>query len=263
MVPVRSECLASLALAPPQVRHTGSMELRAYSRELRGAMYRRDGAAVLEALHSTPWPQETLQLIGDALLVALNVEHATTEAQGAAREATALLRSRGWEGDIELADQLNAGLGEGAIPLLRKVPVDLEELAALLEGDPVRGGGRLDLRTGELWRDDMADDDLADCDDEAAEPDADSEAGRWLWFACRGSRAGYRDMEDFIADLPDPRLAQLLRKAIIGPGAFRRFTSVLSRHPDSAERWYAVKEDRLRGRARTWLADAGYAPGRR
>ena len=35
--------------------------------------------------------------------------------------------------------------------MLRPLPVDLEELAMILEGDPVHGGGRIDLRTGEVW----------------------------------------------------------------------------------------------------------------
>ena len=35
--------------------------------------------------------------------------------------------------------------------MLRPLPVDLEELSMILEGDPVHGGGRIDLRTGEVW----------------------------------------------------------------------------------------------------------------
>jgi hypothetical protein len=35
--------------------------------------------------------------------------------------------------------------------MLRALPVDLEELAGILEGDPLSGGGRIDIRTGEVW----------------------------------------------------------------------------------------------------------------
>jgi hypothetical protein len=42
-------------------------------------------------------------------------------------------------------------LGRGATPPLRSLPVDLEELASLREGDPHCGGGRIDLRSGECW----------------------------------------------------------------------------------------------------------------
>jgi hypothetical protein len=31
------------------------------------------------------------------------------------------------------------------------LPVDLEELAGILEGDPLSVGGRIDIRTGEVW----------------------------------------------------------------------------------------------------------------
>ena len=60
------------------------------------------------------------------------------------------LRQRGWVGDDDLADQLDAQLGSGAAPMLRPLPVDLEELAGILEGDPVHLGGRVDLTTGEV-----------------------------------------------------------------------------------------------------------------
>ncbi len=49
------------------------------------------------------------------------------------------------------ADQLDAQLGSCPAPLLRPLPVDLEELAGILEGDPLNAGGRIDLRTGEVW----------------------------------------------------------------------------------------------------------------
>ena len=37
------------------------------------------------------------------------------------------------------------------MPDLRPLPVDLDELAGILEGDPMYGGGRVDLTTGEVW----------------------------------------------------------------------------------------------------------------
>jgi hypothetical protein len=69
-----------------------------------------------------------------------------------------------------LADQIEASLGRGAIPLLRPPAVDAGELASLLEGDPIYGEARIDLKSGEIWppRDDLEKDDEADDD------------GRWL-----------------------------------------------------------------------------------
>jgi hypothetical protein len=73
-----------------------------------------------------------LQLAGDGLLDAL-----AKDVKGAvelAAQCAAALRERCWDGDAELADQLQAALGRGVTPLLRSLPVDLEELASLLEG---------------------------------------------------------------------------------------------------------------------------------
>jgi hypothetical protein len=68
-----------------------------------------------------------------------------------ARNLVVELRQRGWDGDDDLADQLDTLLGSGPAPMLRPLPVDLEELAGILEGDPLSAGGCIDIRTGEVW----------------------------------------------------------------------------------------------------------------
>jgi hypothetical protein len=65
-------------------------------------------------------------------------------------------------------------------------------------------------------------------------------------------------MVDFAESRQDRRLVGMLQVAIDGPGAFRRFKNVLSDRPEDREAWFAFSEDRRRGRARAWLADAGY-----
>jgi Uncharacterised protein family (UPF0158) len=191
----------------------------------------------------------------DALQVALRQE--VTEAPGLAGECIVALRARGWEGDEELADSLEAGLGMAPSRLLRPLAVDLEELATVLEGDPIYGGGRIDLQTGEVWSEaaieyaeEIGEENAAEADD----PD------RWLRVGCEGSRLGYRDMEWFVAEIDNPEIADRLRIAISGRGAFRRFRDTLYRWPDLMTRWYAFSDDRQRGRARAWLAHEGYAP---
>jgi hypothetical protein len=123
----------------------------------------------------------------------------------------------------------------------------------VLEGDLATGGGRVDLRTGEVWPQPAI---------EYAEEtgDIDDDEERWLWVECEGSREEYRDMELFIAALNDTDQVDRLGIAISGRGAFRRFKDQLSRWPELLERWYAFSEDRQRGRARAWLAGEGYAP---
>jgi len=143
-------------------------------------------------------------------------------------------------------------LGQGATPLLRSLPVDLEELASLLEGDPLYGGGRIDLRSGECWPESL----------ECAEDDGDEDdEDRWLHVAPIGSHEGYRDMELFIATVQDPAVVDRLEIAITGKGAFRRFKDVLSRWPQELQRYYLLNNERQRGRARGWLAAEGFRPG--
>jgi len=95
--------------------------------------------------------------------------------------------------------------------------------------------------------------------------DDNDDEERWLWVESGGSRAGYHDMAMFIAAVEDRDKADRLSIAIVGRGAFRRFKDVLTRWPDLLDRWYAFTEDRQRGRARAWLAAAGYttSPQRR
>ena len=232
------------------------MSLVEYRTLLRGATARADTPVLMKLLTSGPWPEEALQLVGDAVLLALlsGAGHASVLAQ----RCVAALGERDWEGDAELAAALAAAGDDGPTPMLRPVPVDLEELASVLEGDPAHGGGRIDLRTGEVWPHSVFD----DFTDDDEEEDDDEDDSRWLWVDPRGSRSGYRDMELFIDTLDDPALVDRLTLAIAGRGAFRRFKDVIAADPVVADRWYTFSEDRLRGRARAWLAAQGYTPTR-
>lgn len=97
------------------------------------------------------------------------------------------------------------------------------------------------------WRSGSRDEDSAD------DPE------RWLAVWGEGSREGYRDMQLFIASVvQDPVCAEQLAIAITGRGAFGRFRDELARWPGELERWYALSDEHQRGRARSWLAAAGY-----
>ncbi|HUA45493.1 MAG TPA: UPF0158 family protein [Solirubrobacteraceae bacterium] len=156
------------------------------------------------------------------------------------------LRHRGWDGDDGLADRLEAQLGSGPAAMLRALPVDPEELAGILEGDPLSVGGRIDLRTGEVWPR-AAIEYAVEAGEEDEETVDDPE--RWLVVHGEGSREGYRDMELFIASVENPGRAERLATAIRGRGAFRRFKDELAR-PGELERWHGFSEERQRGRAR-------------
>jgi len=212
-----------------------------------------NGEALVALLVSGPWPDNTLQMIGDGLITALG-QH--VEGAGAlTSRCVALLRERGWTGDDELADQLDGVTGTGATPLLRALPVDLEELAGVLEGDPMDGDGRVDLRTGEVWSR-PAIEYARESGEE--EEDESEDTDRWLWVRNLSSRSGYRDMQEFIGTVGEPGRADRLAIAIEGRGAFRRFKDVLARWPGELDRYFAYSNERQRGRARAWLAEEGY-----
>ncbi len=220
---------------------------------LRAAVYRGDGPAVVELLRGVGAEDDSLQLAGDGLIAA--VMQRVDGAAELARKLVVGLRQRGWEGDDELADQLEAQLGSGPVAMLRALPVDLEELAGVLEGDPLSVGGRIDITTGEVWPQAAIEYALETGEEDEGTAD---DPERWLAVHGEGSREGYRDMELFIASVEDPGRAECLAIAIRGRGAFRRFKDELARWPGELERWHAVSEERQRGRARSWLAAAGY-----
>ncbi len=213
--------------------------------ELRGAVARRDGAAVLAALEGRRLA-DVLQLAGDGVVAAR--EQGVPGADALASRCAAELRARDLPGDVELADTLEGR----SDPALRALPVDLDELTSVLEGDPLRGGGRIDLVTGEIWHHSPYYDGI-DHDD-----DVDDEE-RWLWVEAR-SRDSWWDMSEFAQTVADPGLLDRLERAIHGRGAFRRFRAVLDDHPAELTDFRRFSEERERGRARRWLAEHGLRP---
>jgi hypothetical protein len=196
-------------------------------------------------------PGPLLQHAGDGLLIAV-----AQEVEGAADLVPGLVQAlaeRGADGDAVLAEQLFAatiGPPTGRQPLA----VDLEMLIDVLEGDLEYGyGGYLDLTTGMAWPEMALKDNPPD---DLEELDLDDE--RWLFLPNLGSHEAWRDMRDFAAEQSDPVMAERLLDAIDGRGAFSRFRRALDRHPEHISAWRAFSDDRRLGRARSWLADAGY-----
>jgi hypothetical protein len=220
-------------------------------RAVRGALHAQDWAALLAALHRGP-AHEVLQLAGDGVAEAM--AHGLPEAVETAASFLGALRERGFRGDEEMADRLCTAMGDAAIPFLRPLAVDLEMLAMLLEGDLAESGGRIDLSTGECWPA------FADGMEPGPEAEEADDPERWLYVPALGSRVGYRDMELFIDGLGDAALADRLRIAISGRGAFRRFKDVLARDERAWRRYHQFRDERQRGRARAWLAEEGYCP---
>lgn len=66
---------------------------------------------------------------------------------------------------------------------------------------------------------------------------------------------GYGDMEDFVAQVRDPRARSLLDRAITGRGAFRRFKDTLLNYPELRRGWFAFHDARGEERAIEWLIE--------
>jgi hypothetical protein len=218
---------------------------------LRGAVARRESGAVLDALTGRD-PLEVAHQAGPGLLAAL-VEHHQV-ARGYATLLIDELRDRWWDGDHALADELADAVGTGGPTGLIDVKVELDELAMLLtnaslDAEPFR----LHLPTGRFWPND-----LQISGDE--QPDDWEDEDRWLELRFIGSADGWHDMSDFIGTVEDGELSERLDDAIKGKGAFRRFGDRLRPHEHEWARWRRFKAERDLGRARAYLAAAGYRP---
>jgi hypothetical protein len=73
-------------------------------------------------------------------------------------------------------------------------------------------------------------------------------------------RDAYEVMEAFIDTVSDPRIADLLARAIDGRGAFRRFKDTLLEFPQERERWFAFEQADTFARIREWLEEEEIEP---
>jgi hypothetical protein len=236
------------------------MDADQWDLQFRILSHRDDARSLIEFLSREPWPPHRLQTIGDVLIRSLAAHIDGVEGLG--HSCVDELLTREWDGDVELAEQIRAASGTGVVQSLLPLPVDLDELGGILEGDPLHGGGSIDLRDGRVWPQELLDDsELLNEQslDDGEDPDYD-DIDRWLWVHSQGSHEGYRDMELFISQIDDSRRADRLSIAIEGHGAFRRFKTVLDRWPEEYRNWSAFSSERSRGRARAWLAAKGYFP---
>jgi hypothetical protein len=219
-------------------------------RRLGGTAYRGDAAEIM-AVITLERARDAPQVAGQAVLVALAQD--MPGAPGLATELIRRLGERDWDGDTELGIELRHALGEPAGSLLPSIPVDLDQLIDLLQGGEYHSGGRLNIRTGEAFPE-VAFAELDNDDEDEADED------EWIYVDALGSHEAYRDMERFITDAVPPIIAAPLGEAITGKGAFSRFRARINEWPDLADAWHLYSDERWLGRARLWLAEAGYRP---
>ncbi|WP_258804247.1 plasmid pRiA4b ORF-3 family protein [Pseudarthrobacter sp. NS4] len=222
--------------------------------ELRKAIGAGDAARFLAAVTGRDI-DGALQQVGAGIAMAL--EHRRQEAEPVALSVINRLTRRGGAGDRVLAEDLLAGLRR--MPLAgRVVPIDLDMLSTVLEGDlDLSTGGYVDLRTGQVYDDSATDPMIVG---EGAAIDVDDEPGRWLQLDRTGSRNAWQDMAAFAERQHDDALRERLERVIEGKGAFGRFRDLV--HGENlSEQWYAFSTDRQIGRAREFLADKGIRAG--
>lgn len=127
--------------------------------------------------------------------------------------------------------------------MLELSAVDLGALAEALEDHSDMMQWFIDPRSGEVvpWMED------------GDEPCPDEDGARYIDPVPSGE--AYRDMQDFVARVPDRRAADLLGRAIEGRGAFRRFKDTLFEFPELRDTWFKFHDVRMRRRAIEWLVD--------
>ncbi|MFF1254798.1 UPF0158 family protein [Pseudarthrobacter sp. NPDC058329] len=221
--------------------------------EVRAAIGEGDAAGFLAAVTGHDI-DDALQQVGSGIPMAL--EQRRQEAEPVALSVINRLTWRGGAGDRALAHDLLAALRRERLPG-RVVPVDMDMLSTVLEGDmDLWAGGYLDLRTGQVYGDSATDPMMVG--DEAI--DVEEDPDRRLRVDRTGSRDAWEDMAAFAERQHDQALRERLERAIEGKGAFSRFRDLV--HGENlSEQWYTFSADRQMGRAREFLADNGIRVG--
>lgn len=124
--------------------------------------------------------------------------------------------------------------------------VNLADLALALE----------DHSEEQTWRFDPVDGTVAPFLSSGTEqPDDQSALEDLIAIEPLPSAVGYGDMEDFVGRVRDPHARELLRGALNGRGAFRRFKDLLELDlPELRSAWFDFHDVRAERRAIDWLA---------
>lgn len=140
----------------------------------------------------------------------------------------------------------------------KKVKIDWEGVIAAFEGSGFERSNYLDLESGEVVSVTREIMDLPEMDE--IERRVESEPERYALIPSIDSSEAYEDMMKFIDTVEDCRLAELLRVAISGKGAFRRFKDVLLSYPAERERWFRFHRDLMVRRVEEWFGEIGIEP---
>ena len=149
-----------------------------------------------------------------------------------------------------------------------QLKIDMDELIEAMQTESELVEYFLDLESGEIIpvSHDLGISPEEDYDEEDVESLSDwqktalaeakeilSNEDRYISIETIDSREAYQDMVDFAESIREDSLRELLRVALDGSGAFRRFKDVLQNYPEKRQRWFKFREKIMKQRAREWL----------
>jgi hypothetical protein len=159
-----------------------------------------------------------------------------------------------------------------ATPSLKKIRIVVDEffIADAMENhDPLNDSiSYIDVETGEVINitcevanivetdDRVAAEELPDWqrdDVEIAKKVLESEFDRFVAIPRLESHESFQLMEDFIDQLKDARVAELLAHAVHKSRPFRRFKDTLIEFPEVEQQWYCFKNEKMRERIANFL----------
>lgn len=157
---------------------------------------------------------------------------------------------------------------------MRRLKVDLGDIAMAMEMQFSESANYLDLQTGEVvvMPPELQDEERI-FDEEYVEDlpaweqelvpvarEITGSVGRYASIPTAPSYQEYDLMVEFAQSVRDPQLRELLVVALDGRGAFGRFKRVLEQHPRERERWFSMRDQFSEQRVREWLEELEIEP---
>ena len=150
----------------------------------------------------------------------------------------------------------------------KKLKVDLDELAALMQDTMDMNTAFLNLENGEiviipetLLDGDCLDEenvsDLLEWEQELVEQARDVEENfeKYEEIPTIPTFEVYNLMVEFAHSVTDPELKNMLAVALDGKGAFGRFKKILDSYPEERNRWFELKDETVKEYVKEWLED--------
>jgi len=152
---------------------------------------------------------------------------------------------------------------------MKKLKVDAEDIAMIMENQDRLGSYYLDTETGEVI---SIPEELM-----SALEEGESCEGLPAWelellpqakeifegneryeeIPTRPSHEAYDVMVEFVSDVKDGRMRSRLESALHGKGAFRRFRDTLREYPEVEKEWFKFKDERDKEMVKEWLESIG------